>query len=229
MWRSPQALWFSLAFIITVIVVGLVVGLTSGSTPPMTVTAPAGLALTDHDQSLPAVAPNVTWSDWQGASLPSGGTVYGPTGHDGPDAVTGFAHTPRGAVLAVANAAYRGFLGSDAGWRKAVVAEIAPGPGRDILIAKRSGCTVCNAPGDGLLQLAGFKMTSYTPDLATVVLAFSSADTGLLQSTVYTAVWKDSDWRLLLQSDMTPGATTAPLTSMDGFVPFLPGLNGTQS
>jgi hypothetical protein len=131
-------------------------------------------------------------------------------------------------VLAVVNAAYRGFLGSDAGWQQAVVDEIAPGPGRDVLTAKRAGCTVCNAPGDGLLQLAGFKTTSYTPDLATVVLAFSSADTGLLQSTVYTAVWQ-GDWRLLLQSDMSPGATTAPLKTMDGFVPFYPGLGGSTS
>jgi hypothetical protein len=171
----------------------------------------------------------VIWSDWQGASLPSGGTVYGPAAHDGPDAVQGFARTPRGAVLAVANAAYRGFLGSDAGWRQAVADEIASGPGRDVLIAKRAGCTMCNAPGDGLLQLAGFKMTSYTPDLATVVLAFSSADSGLLQSTVYTAVWRSDDWRLLLQFDMTPGATTAPLTSMDGFVPFYPGVGSSTS
>ena len=63
----------------------------------------------DHDQTVPSLGPIVTWDTFGGAFVPDGGTKYGPTWRDGP-AVGGFAHTPRGALIALANIGYRPVL-----------------------------------------------------------------------------------------------------------------------
>ena len=222
--RWTKTAWVSLGLFAVVLVLGVVIGVrgVGGDTPTSTPTS----TTTDTDQSIPTTAPAVVWVQWQGVALPDGGHTYGPTTHDGPDAVTGFARTPRGALLATVNYAYRAFLSTDAGWRQSVADSLASSPGSAVIYAKRKGCTTCDGPGPNVLQLASFRFQTYNDNLATITLAFSSADTGLLQSTVYTAIWKDNDWKLVLGDDGQPGPIISPLLTQDGFVPFLPGDNG---
>jgi hypothetical protein len=225
--KWTKSAWAAFGLVVVAVVLGIIVGIrgAGGANSPPTA-ALAAPAATDTDQSIPTIAPVVTWVQWQGVALPDGGHLYGPTTHDGPDAVMGFAHTPRGALIATVNYAYRAFLSTDAGWRQSVADSLAGGPGAAVIYAKRKGCTTCDGPGPGVLQLASFRFQTYNDSLATIALSFSSADTGLLQFTTYTAIWKDGDWKLILGDDGQPGIVVAPLLTQDGFVPFLPGLTG---
>jgi hypothetical protein len=226
MWRSPRAFWASLAFIVVVIVVGLVVGLTGGSTTPVTTvtTAPAGPAPTDHDMTIPISAPAVSWVQWQGMALPESGTTYGPSQHLGPDAVAGFARTPRGSLLGIINATARSIFATDAGWPVVFASELAPGKGRDVLTGLRAAAHGSAGASDpNQMQVAGFHFIYWSPDLATISLATSQPSTGQLQAVTLTAIWQNNDWKLALQDTGAQSTTGGRIDTLDGYVIFVPG------
>jgi hypothetical protein len=226
MWRSPRAFWVSLVLIVGAVVVGLVIGLTGNGTTPVTPLAPvpAGPALTDHDMSTPISPPAVTWVQWQGMALPDGGAAYGPSQHLGPDAVAGFARTPRGALLATINATARSIFASDAGWPIVFASELAPGKGRDVLTGLRAAATgVAGASDPDQMQVAGFHYVYWSPDLATISLATSSPSTGQLQAITLTAIWQSNDWKLALQDTGAQSTTGGRIDTLTGYTLFTPG------
>jgi hypothetical protein len=225
-WRSPRTWWASLAFIVVVLVVGLVVGLTgSNATPGVPLAPPPTVStLTDHDMTIPISAPPVTWAQWQGMALPESGTAYGPSQHLGPDAVAGFARTPRGSLLGAINASARSIFATDAGWPVVFATELAPGKGRDVLTGLRAAAHGSVGASDpDQMQVAGFHFVFFSSDLATISLATSSPSTGQLQAVTLTVIWQNNDWKLALQDTGAQSDTGGRIDTLTGYVPFIPG------
>ena len=166
-------------------------------------TAPAGTAWTIHETvALP--------------TLPGAG----PAHVDGAIA-TGYAHSPLGALLAVANESYRYALADDTTWRTATDAMCAPGPGRDAWVQNRAahpygagGAT----GGKSLAQIAGFQFVSYTASDSVVQLVTRDSS-GNLQVGVNHATWDGNDWRLVLLAPY--GSAIANLQRVDSLTGFV--------
>jgi hypothetical protein len=158
-----------------------------------------------------------------GASLPDGGRTYGPSTHDGPDAVTGWSASSRGALLAEINATYRGLLASDAGWRQSANDMLADNKGRALYMQSRAQYPKTDDPGSDIVQLAGFRFVFYSPrTLATIALALSDPTTGNLTSVTSTVIWESGTWKLVLRDDGTQG-DVIPLATLTDYVSFVPG------
>lgn len=179
-------------------------------------TAPASRAL---ETPIPTSPPTgVRWKLYRGVALPYSAQA-GPTRIDG-EIVGGFAHTPTGALLAATHAGYRYRMASDSSWRAVTKAMVQPGPGRDAWVRLRSKYTLGEAPsGPNMLQMAGFRFVTYTPDLAVMQVA-TRGKTGVIQMTTSTVAWDGDDWKLVLQPDGSESPTAQRLSSLDGFVPW---------
>jgi hypothetical protein len=223
--RWTAGTWASLVLVAVLVVFGVVVGLTRGSgesptTPAPPLTAPAALLL-DRDQSIPTVAPKVSWTDFQGVALPENSAVYGPARYVG-DAAVGWAHTPRGSLLAMIHASTRSVFAAD--WQDVYANELADNKGRRVLTDLRSGYTgVAGASDPDQMQIAGFKFVFYSDDLATISIASSSPVNGTLQAVTMTVIWSGGDWRLTLLNTGAQAATGIPLNDLNGYVVFVPG------
>lgn len=221
-WHSRSS-FIAAAILIGLTVVAVVLLIVGGGAGPTPIQAPAAGGMfappptpTDHDLTIPTIGPIVTWNTFGNMFVPDGGRKYGPTWQDGP-AVGGFAHSPRGAVVALANVSVRGMLAGD-DWRKVVDAEIAPGPGRDVWRQMRATLHGPVSIPDPM-QFAGFKFVTYSSDLAVINVATQAAN-GDLQMTTETMVWQGGDWKLMLQADGSDSPTQTPLTSLDSFAPW---------
>jgi len=157
----------------------------------------------------------VTWVQFETLALPVSAAA-GPRVNTG-TVMSGYQHTPAGALLAVADNDVRFSLADD--WRTATLAAVADTPGRAAFIAQRApyGQLVDPTPGQ-LTQIAGFNVVSYTPDRATIQIARVATDGGLT-ATTDTVRWEAGDWKVLLpDSGTTPPA--AVLRSLAGYVPW---------
>ncbi|MGW4894390.1 hypothetical protein ACWEQL_19270 [Kitasatospora sp. NPDC004240] len=139
----------------------------------------------------PFPAGDVTWVDFKTSKLPVSKL-------SGPAVVTGevarcYARTPRGAVLALANASVRTANADDT---KTVVEQLVVGnPDRDLYLATvlhgRGAATSAAAPQG---QYAGFRVASYNQDMAEVQLAIRFPN-GVHRTVVLLAVWSEGDWK----------------------------------
>ncbi|GAB2919951.1 hypothetical protein GCM10027047_16690 [Rhodococcus aerolatus] len=178
---------------------------------------PAGCATTGTDQSVPTATPSgVTWSLVQGFAVPSttadGPALKGPAG-----VAYCYSRTPVGALLAASN------LGHVTGSPTAVVADL-----RDHALVENqytdqlASSSTPGSPGAGAgVQLAGFRVVSYSPDQATVTLAIASAGStsGSVQLTVALA-WSGGDWRVVPQAGPALFVNVGSVTSLSNFVPW---------
>ena len=219
-WRSRAGLYSSIAFVALAALSALLLWTSGGGGDGATPLAPPGesppptVTTTDHDLSIPVIAPETNWVVFNGVSVPDGATKYGPLRSNG-SAVAGFADTPRGALFAMANATVRRMLAGD-DWKTVVNWEIAPGAGTTQWLKERAQIQGPVSIPDPM-QFAGFKFVFWTPQTAVIDWASRAAD-GTLQMTTGTAVWQGGDWRLQLQADASDTATQEPMSSLDGFV-----------
>jgi hypothetical protein len=240
-WTRPGVL-IAAAFLVVAVVLGIVVLTRTGPATPAatptvatttaattaaaevptpTVPATASTASTASspvagggDQELPRTAPPVSWVTVKTLALPVSATA-GPR-VDTDTVMSGYAHTPIGALIATADTSARYSIVDN--WRQATLASVADTPGRAAFLQQRAAYgQVTPTPGQ-LTQIAGFNIVSYTPGRAVVQLARAAGD-GSLTVTTDTVVWRDRDWKLLLpDSGTTPPA--ADLPSLQGFIPW---------
>ncbi len=191
-------------------------------TPPPAAAAPA--AATDAAQQpsvcgLPDVELSGTVAEAPAAQWSLVGTIAAPTvqgqgpGLSEDDGFRScFAHTPTGAVVAAANLAA---MGSYTPLRPRFNREaIAPGPGRDAVLAK----PLPQGGTDGVrLQLAGFRLLRYTGQQADLDLALL-ASTGQLFGATLFLEWAEGDWKARMADDGSDLSSISPINSLNGYV-----------
>jgi hypothetical protein len=219
-WTGIAAIGFLIVVAVCVLIV--VIG-RHGRGPGSAAAPPAAQPATPATPlptAVPTTAPAGTaWTIYETVALPTLPGA-GPAHVDGPIA-TGYAHTPLGALLAVANESYRYALADDTTWRTATDAMCAPGPGRDAWVQNRAahpygagGAT----GGKSLAQIAGFQFVSYTASDSVVQLVTRDSS-GNLQVGVNHATWDGNDWRLVLLAPY--GSAIANLQRVDSLTGFV--------
>jgi hypothetical protein len=211
----------AIGFLVLLVVCALVVvigrhGRSQTAAPPAAQSAAPSAPV---PTAVPTTAPvGTTWTIYETVALPTLPGA-GPAHVDGPIA-TGYAHTPLGALVAAVNESYRYLLAPDDRWQQAADAMLAPGPGKDAWVQRRStfpyGPQGATTGGGGFTQLAGFQFISYTPTDA-VIQIVTRTGSGALQVGANHVTW-DSDWK----SVMAPGGSSVnniqALNSLAGFV-----------
>ncbi|MFH8350207.1 hypothetical protein ACH4EB_36510, partial [Streptomyces sp. NPDC018045] len=140
----------------------------------------------------------------------------GPAVTEG-DVARCYAHTPTGALLAVAQITARYVWAP--GWAT-VTERQTTGDGKAAYLQARKKVEASTGPAtpeaDRHGQLAAFKFVTYGADTAVIQLVHRFS-TGRLVMTPVTAVWQGGDWVLSLSASPAPQVT---LTSLQGYVPF---------
>jgi hypothetical protein len=233
-WTRP---WFlvSAAFVAVLLAVGVTLAVTGKGTnaeagpaattaatvAPSVSSAAAGgdsaCGLPAGDQTIPAVAPKTTWALIGRVAAPSN-VAAGPGVNDN-GFRSCFAHSPVGAVLAAANVLA---LSQSADFaRRASQDLVAPGRGRDLLLARQSAATDAQLRADfdarGVLQFAGFRVEDYTPDEA-VIGALLRNSSGVLVTSPVVMQWSDGDWKWL--QSPTGGVEVQAAPDMTGYIPW---------
>lgn len=179
---------------------------------------PTAAAATTRDPSDPdyltALPAGLTFRPVHGLQLPFS-TVDGPLNIKEPIAA-GYSRTPQGAAIATTQLGLR--LLYAPGYQEVAEQQTALTP--DVLSAFIAARDATAQSTDAELAAAaprpvGFKVTSFTPDSATVELVTPNVNgaAGTFISSPYTMVWQNNDWRA---ADNSNAATTV-LTSLAGF------------
>lgn len=125
-----------------------------------------------------------------------------------------FARTPTGAVVAAANLAA---LGSYPPVRDRFNEQaLAPGPGRDAVLAKPAAQGASDGPR---LELVGVQLLRYTGDQADVDLALRTSTGSLLAATVY-LTWAEGDWKARVADDGSDLSSVSPISTLDAYLPW---------
>lgn len=214
-------------------------GPVSAAAPPAThpaVTRPPGRAVTTSPAPAPAVSPGgstaschvppgnqdvptsapsgVTWRLYQAIALPFS-VQAGPTVIDG-DVARCYAHSPTGALLALAQIFVRTTVAPD--WRAVLDEQVIPGAGRSVFAAERPGEDIPVQPGENG-QIDGFQFVTYSSATAVIQMVLQMPD-GSLRVAVMTVTWSDEDWRLELQPDGQMSPNVQQASSLAGFIPW---------
>lgn len=149
------------------------------------------------------------------------GTVAAPIDEDGagPGVVDAngfrscYAHTPEGALFAAVGYVA---VSSDARNAPRLFELLAAGPVRDQLKATPAA----GDPPSTRLQVAGFKINSYSGDEATVDVAWTvTSQSGALVSLPTVLKWEDGDWKVVVGENGPPFAPS-PLENLGGYIPW---------
>lgn len=149
------------------------------------------------------------------------GTVAAPTDANGAGPGTiddGFrscyAHTAEGALFAAVNYVA---LASDSRNVPRLPELVEPGPGRDAALAAGGGV----GSSSTRVQVAGFKINSYSADEAVVDIAWNVTSSGsALVSMPVVLHWVDGDWKIVLDDNGQPPFAASPLENLGGYIPW---------
>ncbi len=194
-----------------------------GGSPPATAAGadqagrPAGCSTTGADQTTPTSPPTgVTWSLTAGFAVPSS-TGDGPKLHGAGGVGYCYSHTPLGALLAASN------LGRGTGTpqdKQDAVLSLSVVPNEYSAQVAKTPATPDDQSGAGV-QLAGFRIISYSPDQASIALAASVAGrTDSYPQLTVAMQWYAGDWRAVPQPGPTLVVTGSSAPSLAGFVPW---------
>ena len=189
---------------------------TTPSTGLVSGVQPAGAAYASPVIEPLLTAPPVTWELFSGVALPYSPTA-GPHTVDGP-VYAGYQRSQVGALIAAAQLGTRSLLTPGQGWREVSGRQLLPGPGRAVFLAARATVDELTVPPGTYGQFAGFRVVTFTPDVAVLQLVSRFALTGRLQLTTTTVRWVGGDWRLELQPDGGSSPTAQAVPNLDGFV-----------
>jgi len=198
-------------------------GAPPGGSPPATAPGagqagrPAGCSTTGTDQTIPTSPPaGVTWSLTGGIAVPSS-AADGPTLHGAAGIAYCYSHTPLGALLAASNLGHG--TGTDQEIQTAVLDHsILPNQLARQLAAEPGSSD--SGAGAGI-QLAGFRIISYSPDQASISLALSvPGRTDMYPQLSVAMQWYEGDWRAVPQAGPALFVTVASAPSLAGFVPW---------
>ena len=220
--------WISFAVIFVVIVCAIIIFVKPatkddpGATGPITTdTAKTGCDVPARDtSSKPAMPKDLRWQAANGLTWPISDT-YGPTQTKNGFGVC-FAHSPLGAALAATTIAFSSY-GAE-GPRKAMEFYLIDSVGKPLAIASSNATASSSELTSRGLALAGFSITEYATDRASVSLVFSSpkVTTGFVATPV-TLVWVNGDWRWKIPDNGVTDAVSYPVEG--GFVKWA-GSNG---
>lgn len=178
--------------------------------------AAAGCSKQEEPQeSMPAPA-ETTWQSVAGIFAPVE-SADGPF-HDSP-VLHGYARTPQGAAVAAINGQIAMATSDDDHWPQVSRMLLAPGEGRDQWAQGRSLVSI--APGtvqQHPATIEGFRVSDYSEDKATVVVAANYPGTGLAAYPVQVE-WIADDWKIVVPTQDNAVDMTE-LDTLDGFVPF---------
>ncbi|WP_413102876.1 hypothetical protein [Streptomyces sp. Inha503] len=124
-----------------------------------------------------------------------------------------FARTPMGAVLA---AHIIPVQMSGAAWRTVAEQQLVPGEPRDKFVADKATTDQTSQENSAIERFAGFSLSSYSRDTATVRLLIASPVGGYLSMSV-SVRWRDGDWKVMPQDDGAP-YSPAKQAAPSGFV-----------
>ncbi|TDE22062.1 hypothetical protein [Actinomadura sp. 6K520] len=200
---------------------------TEPTSPPITVRT------TVHAGQL-ASAPQVPftgmmWRDYHGVLLPY-------SADDGPrdtanDLATGFARTPRGALLAAVHIVVRANVRWGPKVFEPTIEDQVIGPDAEALLAAareayeelRGDRPDGEALGRGYVVLEGFRWQGYSPAAASVDLVSAGpgdSDVTVRAVTRVQVQWQGGDWRVVGPPGGTWAGSAAPVDSTDGYVRF---------
>ena len=191
-------------------------GPTTPTAGPMSVAGPTGAAQPTAVTGPLLTGPPVSWQLFSGVALPTSPS-YGPRTVDGP-VYAGYQRSQAGALIAAAQIGTRYLLTPGQGWRDVARLQLLPGTGRAVFLTARAGVDELTVPPGTYGQLAGFRVVTFTPDVAVLQLISRFALTGRLQLTTTTLKWVGGDWRLELQPDGGSSPTAQQVPDLDGFV-----------
>jgi len=215
--------------IAVIAVIALVVGLFNGNndaTPPTPTTSPAASTAPGKDEEasvcgLPGFEEAGTIDSAPETEWELVGTVAAPTDSEGagPGKVESngfrscYAHTPEGALFAAV-----GYfaVASDTRNTNRLYELLADGSVKDQLKAT----PVPAEAGADRLQVAGFKINSYSADEAVVDVAWSvTSQGGVLVSFPTVLKWEAGDWKVVI-GDSGPAFAPSPLENLGGYIPW---------
>lgn len=190
----------------------------SGGEVEVPVTAPNGERLTPGDggcppmpwnDEIPTTAPPATWVSINTVLVPTS-TEHGPALFEGThgEMARCFSRTPTGALIAMQQIEIRALVGRDG--VEVSLTQVEPGAGRDIFVAHLEDRGWGDVTPGTLCQAAGFRITHYSDDEVIADLA-SRCPSGRLHQSQGRVVWRDGDWRRVIEPD-------------GGFAPFQAGL-----
>lgn len=223
------AAWVSAAFLLTVLVLGTVMFVTNkdsdspaastneSSNTPSVATPAKGQPVSD---AIPLTAPKVQWENFNTVWLPSS-EEYGPWNRN-PPIISGYSHTPTGALIAMAQIGYRyGVTGE--GWQEVVNQQILPGKGRDVVLQYRTDFEKRHRDNPVNIwrpQLAGYRFVTYSPEVAVIQTVNTTKESGTWTVITSTVKWVNNDWRLELQEDGGMSPTANLISNLDGYIPW---------
>ena len=105
--------------------------------------------------------------------------------------------------------------GTDATLGPRLVELVAPGPGRDAIEAQSSGGSASNLRA----QVAGFKVSAYSADAATIDLALNYSG-GELVSVPLKLVWVEGDWKVEMTDAGELPLAPAQIQNLGGYTPW---------
>lgn len=231
-WTKPVTVW-STVLIVVIVVAAIVLAVTSAgnnaatSTTPTSTVAATAPDLSDSicglpagDQSIPTTnAPDSTWELIGRIAAPID-EEYGPGVIEADGLRSCYAHSPVGALYAVANFYAQG--SSDDLAVRNVEEHVAPGPGQVISVegVKESLADGTRGGSDDVsVQFAGFQFVSYDGASATIDIA-GRTSAGVVFSAVTQVQWLDGDWKVVIQDNGQPQVPQRSLPSLVGYVPW---------
>lgn len=171
-----------------------------------------GLTGLDRADATLTAAPVTRWTTVGTMAAPASATA-GPGRQQQDGLRSCYAHTVTGALFAVANV---WAMGSDPRlYRQVLEQNTASGPGRGAALQQDVGPSNTGMSA----QIAGFKVTAYSPSEATVDIAFQLSS-GTQISFPTPVRWQDGDWKVELADDGTPVFRPTTLQSLAGYIPW---------
>ncbi len=177
---------------------------------------PAGCSTTGTDQTVPTSPPaGVTWSLASGVAVPSS-AADGPKLHG--DAGIGYCYsrTALGAILAASNLA-QGTGGPQELQNAVLKYSLVPNQ----YAAQVAATPATSGGSSGGIQLAGFRVITYSPDQASIALSYQvPGQTDRYPQLTLAMQWYAGDWRVVPQPGPSAVVTSGVAPSLAGSVPW---------
>lgn len=168
------------------------------------------------------------WRDYHGVLLPH--SADGPW-QTGDDLASGFARTPRGALLAAVHIAVRANAQWGPGVFEPTIGKQVTGPDADALLAsardlyaKHRGRKADGAAlGRAYVVLEGFRWQGFSPQAASVDVVSAGpgdSDVTVRAVTRIQLQWQDGDWRVIAPAGGSWGGAASSIDSLDGYIRF---------
>lgn len=190
----------------------------SGSALPASAASVCGLKGYEKTSSL-TTAPKATWDLVGTVAVPKPDSA-GPGATDSDGLRTCYSHTAKGALYAIVNYYAQS---TDARLIPHLSDLVAPGKGKNAALAKDNGAS--DTPSSTRLQVAGFKVSNYTADEATIDVVWTvTSQQNALVSMPMVLKWVDGDWKIALTDSGELPFSASQVQSLGGYIPWASGV-----